>query len=301
MKIRLSIILGALLLGLSISCPALANANPAGSNGAKSFIHTGNENVSKEIRNLVYLHTKYSNEFKVDKLQNLYSSDYINADGMGKEKLFKLVNDTWKNYPDIKYASQIKEIKISPKYVVVFSSDKATATTAKKSEITNDYGELFSTSENVMYFKKVGRDWKIFAEKVLSEKTSLRYGCAKKIQISMEAPESVNPSDEYTVSLRVNKAPNTVVVSSIASEPIVFPEVHSKEAFRQLNDKGLLERVIKANATNNNEMAVASLGFTETYFDIYQNTRLKVTGLALIMQRVNVNNEKLAIPSDLSK
>jgi hypothetical protein len=199
MKIRLSIILGALLLGLSISCPALANANPAGSNGAKSFIHTGNENVSKEIRNLVYLHTKYSNEFKVDKLQNLYSSDYINADGMGKEKLFKLVNDTWKNYPDIKYASQIKEIKISPKYVVVFSSDKATATTAKKSEITNDYGELFSTSENVMYFKKVGRDWKIFAEKVLSEKTSLRYGCAKKIQISMEAPESVNPSDEYTV------------------------------------------------------------------------------------------------------
>jgi hypothetical protein len=99
----------------------------------------------------------------------------------------------------------------------------------------------------------------------------------------------------------VNKAPNTVVVSSIASEPIVFPEVHSKEAFRQLNDKGLLERVIKANATNNNEMAVASLGFTETYFDIYQNTRLKVTGLALIMQRVNVNNEKLAIPSDLSK
>lgn len=302
MNIKLIAIAGIILLNTTLISYAVA---PQGAlidgQAVKSSFIQGDPKVFKEVKQAVSQHTKYSNEFKIDKLQDMYTEDYMNADGFGKEKLFSLINETWKGYPDIKYSSQIKDIRVGDKYTVVLTSDKAVATTAKKSDVTNDYGELFSSSENLLYFKKVGKDWKIFAEKVVSEKTVLKYGSSKKISMEISAPKIVKPNEEYTISLRVNKAPNAVVVSSISAEPIVYPEIHSKEVFRQINEKGLLERIVKANSNNNNEMAIASLGFTETVFDIYQNSRLKVTGLALVMQRVNVSGEKSFVPDDLSR
>ena len=200
-----------------------------------------------------------------------------------------LVQKTWKGFPDLKLSSKVKSIRVNGDYASVETEDLSTATTAEKSELTGDTGILCSKAESIIYLRRYGKNWKIFSDKVIYERTSLFYGKAKNLNVTIYAPEQVYAGNEYTVSIVTDVPPETFVLGSIANEPIVYPEVKSEEVFRQITpESGMLERVIKANKTNNNELAIASIGYTELVRDIYQKPQMKLTGIALIMQRVNV-------------
>ena len=232
---------------------------------------------------------KYSNDHDFNKLQSLYASNYISGDGLKKDELFNLIKQSWDNFPNIKYSSTIKDIRINNNTATVESYDTATADTLKKSDITNDTGALQCESQNLIYLQKFGKDWKIVSDKIFYEKTSIKYGGAKNLKIDFNTAEQVYAGQDYTSALYVDIPTGTIALGSITKEPIVYPEVKTEESFRQIYPGiGVLERIMKANKTNNNEFASASVGFSELIKDNNSNPEIKVTGIALIMQRVNV-------------
>ena len=61
------------------------------------------------------------------------------------------------------------------------------------------------------------------------------------------------------------------------------------ESFRQVDlNKGYLERIIKANSSNNNEAVVVSVGFTQQNQDMFKKPKIEISGLLMLMQRVDI-------------
>lgn len=247
---------------------------------------------AKEYNTLVSFIKKLdecTNAHNIEELKALYSDDYVNADGIDLKTLMTLIKETWKNFPDMALTSNIQSVHINNDYATIETFDIAKGTTAKLSEMTKDTGNLTSNSKIIIYLKKFGNDWKIVSDKIVYEKTFLKYGKAKSFDYDIVAPEQVLAGSEYTATVEVNVPQGVVALGSITREPIVYPEVKSEEIFRQIPPEyGVLERIMNANSTNNNELAVASIGFTELVQDMYQNAQIKLTGMVLMMQRVNV-------------
>lgn len=224
--------------------------------------------------------TKYSNEHKLDEIKKFYAQNYLSSDNINKDNLLKIIKESWDNYPDMKYSSEIKDIRINSSFATVETIDKANSNMARRSEITKDNGVLESKSHNIVYLQKFGKEWKIISDRTLYEATSIKYGTAKKLNISFYAPEQVAAGLDYTATLTTEVPPATVILGSITKEPIVYPETEAKELFRQITpDTGILERVMKANTTNNNELASASVGFTEVTGVNYNNADAEANSL----------------------
>ncbi|EKE02535.1 MAG: hypothetical protein ACD_20C00363G0001 [uncultured bacterium] len=250
--------------------------------------HVEQNQEVKQINNLIEEFSKYSNEHNIDEIKGFYAPNYISGDGIKKDELTKIIKQSWDNYPDIHYTYEIKDIRVNNNLATVESYDKAISNTAKRSEITNDTGILESTSHNIIYLQKMGKGWKIVSDKIYYENTAIKYGCAKGLNIKFSAPEQIYSGEDYTASLYTDIPSKTIVFGSITREPIIYPESKAEEIFRQVPpESGILERVMKSNKTNNNELAVASVGFTEVA-GTYGNPDLKLSGIAILLQRVNV-------------
>ena len=269
------------LIGVNFSTPTYAqNLTPA--------TYTEQNQETKQINTLIEKFLKCSNSHDFDEIKKFYAPNYISGDGLKKDDLMSIIKESWENYPDIQYSSEIKSIRVNNNLATVESYDKATSKAAKKSSITNDTGVLESLSHNIIYLQKFGKGWRIVSDKVYYESTIIKYGCAKNLNIKFNAPEQISAGEDYTASLYTDIPSKTIVFGSITREPIVYPEAKSEEIFRQIPpETGLLERVMPANKTNNNELAVASLGYTEVSGS-YGNPDLSLTGIVIALQRVNV-------------
>lgn len=259
------------------------------------------------INNFMKDYFKYTNEHNVPEITRLYADNYVSGDGLKKDAVVKLIKDAWTNYPNIKIDTVIKSIRISDQYATVETYDKSYGSSANKSDITGDIGNLESESYNVIYLQKFGKGWKIISDKTTYEKTIIKFGTAKPLKVSLTAPEQVLSGENYTASLETELPSGMIALGSITREPIVYPETKPTEVYRQITNDGSLERFLKANATNNNEFATASVGYTEVSEDIFANPEVKLTGMAIILTRVNVipastfvpQNDKLKVEPDL--
>jgi len=232
---------------------------------------------------------KASNLHNVDEVKNYYAQNFISGDGLRKDDLTALIKDTWNNYPDMKYSSEIKDIRVNNNLAAIESYDCATGTSATKSDIANDTGIITSNAHNVLYLQKFGKDWKLVSDKVYYEKTVIKFGNAKKLNITFNSPEQVYSGDKYTASLYSDIPNGIFAFGSITREPVVYPAVKPKELYRQISgDTGILERLMQANTTNNNELAVASIGYIELGEDANATPDVKFTGMAILLQRINV-------------
>lgn len=249
-----------------------------------------NDNDRESIKSFWSDYQTYTNNHDLEGLKKLYAPQFISGDGFKQTDMLNLIKDAWKNYSDMKFSSDVKSIRINNGYATIESVDKSQATTSDKSELTGDNGIMNSEAYNIMYLKRFGNNWKIVTDRSLYEKTSIKYGTAKNTQMSFTAPEQVNAGEAYTASLSTEFPEENVAIGSIAKEPIVYPEIKPEDIFRPVpSDSGILERVMKANKTNNNELAVASVGFTTlSKAPLTGQPEVVLTGIALLIQRVNV-------------
>ena len=112
--------------------------------------------MEKEVRNFFKDQLVYTNTGNIEALKNMYTKNYINADGFDKETYFDLVQKTLKMYPDIKYAMDITKVSIIGNTAVAEVVETATASsveTVGESEIT---GYLKSYSNSIYYLEKSG-------------------------------------------------------------------------------------------------------------------------------------------------
>lgn len=240
------------------------------------------------VKEVLSTQEKYSNAYNLEGLKALYAKEFMNADGFTKDIFFSLIKKTWDGYPDIKYKSELKKITLNGDFAIAEVLDFASATTSGKSASVADKGLLESTSESIYYLQKFGDNWLIVSDYIVYEKTFLRYGSAKQLQMNLTAPVQVPANTDYTASLSINPPSGMIVIASIGKENITHPQAMAPEVFRKLPYDGVLERMFHSNSDNINEYAVASIGLTRAEIKDGVEIKVYVTGLGFVMTRVNV-------------
>lgn len=295
---KLSVLLiSALLLCTAIQEPSKANGFFA---VQKARIEQNKiyKSTYNDIKNVIEQQNVFANKYDAKGLSKLYADDFVNSDGFNKDIYFKLIEETWKTYPDISYTTEIKNIEFTDNYATVFVNEIAVATSKEEIGELTAIGELYSTSQCVYYLEKRGTKWLINSEKIIEETSTLKFGDARYTDIQLNAPKQIGADKEYTATLKVDAPKDSVVIASINKENIIYPQTKSDDAFRKMPDDNILERVFKSNKDNVNEYAVASIGITraENYTD--DQIRVYMGGLAFIMTRVNIIPENKYIKLD---
>lgn len=287
MKKKLSVLLITALL-FSIASTLPGQANILTTQKARIEQNRINRATYNDIKKVIDQQSAYTNKYDLKGLATLYANNFVNSDGFNKDVYFKLIEETWKTYPDITYKTEIKNIEFSDNYATVFTNEVAIATSQEEIGDLTAIGELYSTSQCVYYLEKQGAKWLINSEKIIEETSTLKYGDARYINIELNAPKQIGANKDYTTTLKVDAPKDSAVIASINKENIVYPQTKSDDAFRKMPDDNILERVFLSNKDNVNEYAVASIGITraENYTD--NQIRVYMGGLAFIMTRINV-------------
>jgi len=248
-----------------------------------------------QITNFFKKYNKYSSSNNIEKLKEMYADNYINNDGFDKNTIFKMMEMSASSYKNVKYNTEILNIKTDGNYATVKAHETATGETDKIIEKVNDNGTIFSDIYYIDYLEKKNNKWEITATDIISEKVELKYGEAKKMTVDISAPDSVPQGGEYEVSIKAQTPDGVFVVGSIVNEPIIFPQVQTKDVFRSIKREELA-RILTANKDNNNEYATVSVALTRAMVEP-PSVVLNMTGMAFIMKRINV----LSVNKNLKK
>ncbi len=284
------------LLSLTLllaSCPIGAPAAQAAKTAPASAMHIETQQASLQeatavqelLRNLMAA----SNQHNVEGVLRFYSPGFISGDSLSLKDIRGLILDTWKMFPDIKYESQILEIRINGRWATVESIDTATATAKVDPVVSDKPGTMKSRSRGLLYLHKVGKTWEILSDYTLYEKAIITYGPFDNISIDVETPEQVFAGESYTAKVNVDVPSGNIAFATLTQEPLTYPQLTSKDKFRTLSsDKTDLERIFKANATSNNEVVTATVGFTEIGQDDQERPTINLKGIITVVKRVNV-------------
>lgn len=238
----------------------------------------------RAVKKLLKAQVKYANRTDFNRFIKTYDSSYLNADGFDIDEYSALIKDIWNAFGNIKYAIDIKNVVIKDDSAIV----ELTETSFAEIEMSKAYqGELKSKSNTVYYLKKFNGNWKVVADKVLDETTSILYGQAKDLDIKLSAPNNIEPNKEYTATLEFVPPESTIAIASIASDIVEYPQKPTEEVFRPLPEDNVLERLFTSNNKNANEYVIASIGLTKTSVcDL--SIKLNLTGFGYAIKRVNV-------------
>lgn len=285
-----------IILALLITLTAISYCEPANAGyfaDKKAQIVQNYELISakKAIINVLKKQAKYASKYDCSGLSSLYAADFKSGDGFNKEVYFKLIEDTWKSYPDITYTTDIKDVKIDGTNAEVDVYETSLATSTQMEENVTIYGELNSESNSTYYLKKINNKWLFTGEKIDNEKTSLKYGDTRFVKMDLDAPHTVKPGEYYTSSLTIDAPENSFFIASIARDKIVYPQEKTEEVFRKLPDDNILERMFYANKDGKNEYNIASVGMSKSRIYGFDKVQVYMAGIAFLMTRVNVEEE----------
>ena len=271
------------LLSVIIMSGCLISPVFAENNSKNSFLGFF-KNDSKEIKSLLKAQVRYANRTNFKKFISTYDENYLNADGLNLENYSNLVKDVWNSYDDIEYGIQIKNIDVNNDKAVVEVVETSNAVMPAEAKME---GVLNSISNSIYYLKKVDGKWKVYSDKVKTENTSMLYGDARFLDISLIAPNEIEPNTEYTATLEFVPPKGVIAIASIANDKVEYPQKQAKEVFRKLPEDNILERLFVANSDNRNEYVIASIGLTKA--DITDlSIKLSLTGFGYQITRVNV-------------
>lgn len=249
------------------------------------------------IRSVLNKHNKALKEHNIDKIKTFYASSYKSADGFNLDDLTSMLEKTYSSYKTIKYSTKVNSITTFDNYAIAQVTDKTNAilkpdTKDKKNK--DKLGFLKGKSVYSIYLKKQDNNWEIFYDDILMEETSLKYGIANNINMNLTAPMFVKEGEQYDLTLTMDKPDDVVALASLSREEIVYPPKNYDEKFRKYPSDGALERLVRANKSNLDEYAVASVGFTRVSVSPEETrARIEVLGMAYIMKRVNMESKLL--------
>ena len=248
------------------------------------------KNDKRAIKSLLNSQVRYANRENFEKFISTYDTNYQNADGFNLSEYSELVKEIWQTYGKIHYAIKIKDIAIDNDTATVKLVETSEAPISASKELD---GYMHSESQSIYKLKKTNNKWKVTGDTVLNETTSMLYGDARKLNISLTAPNEVAENTEYTASLEFIPPEGTLAIASIAKDKVEYPQKQPKEVFRKMPDDNILERLFIANSDKVNEYIVASIGLTKA--DLKElSLKISLTGFGYYIIRVNVVPEQLS-------
>ena len=250
------------------------------------------KDAASEITKVIEKQQKYANKNNYKKLKLLYTDDYTNFDGINIDEYVESLQKTWNTHDKLSYKTTINSINVFGNYATVYVTDEMQGQTKDTYEKIEGKGVLSSTAKSVYYFKKDSGEWKINSDMTISEKTSLKYGSTKNMEIEIDAPECVGADTQYEVKVVVNSDEKSAIIASITSEPIQYPQIKSEDVFRTLKRDGELERVVTSNNNGKNEVAFASIAIAKPLLKDSGEIEAAVEGVAFVATRINVIPKK---------
>ena len=285
MKSKLCLLL--LVMSLVVTLPA-QSADIKGLLSQIGFKQYFEKDAKAEITKVIEKQQKYANHKNYKKLKLVYTSDYSNFDGINLDDYIASVQKTWDMHSKLNYTTTINSINVNGDYATVQVTDTAVGETKESYENIKGKGALNSISSGIYYFKRVNGDWKISSDMIFSEKTTLKYGSAIDMDITLEAPECVKAASQYDVKINAAPPAQSAVIASIVSEPIQYPQIKARDIFRSVKQDGELQRVITANSDGKNEVAFASIAIAKAVEAEDKTMNVQVDGVAFVASRVNV-------------
>ncbi len=240
-----------------------------------------------QIKNIFFEYQKASNSHDIEKFLSLHDDSYSSSDGYDKESLKGIAEESWKEYPEVRYSLKVLSVKVDLDNATVMTQERLSGNSNASVEYLKGTGYIDSEATAIYYLKRFSNDWKIISDFVINEKTSMRYGLAKYIPMQLDAPSIAAPGTDYTAILKVNMPQSYAALISINNEPITIPATKSKEVFRTLRPDGIQERILTTNNTDNNENAIASIAIASQQI-VNDEPSVKILGIAFLSSRVNV-------------
>ena len=228
---------------------------------------------------------------KLNKLKQFYDSSFITNDGFNYNFYFEMIKDIWKNYPRLDYKLTPLKINFSKNYAQVLC-DEIVNGSVSNSSVFNGDGIIESKAQTIYYLKKSSINWYITGINVIDETSVIKFGNAINMDFELQAPFQVQNDSFYTISLDIKRPINNIVVASLNSIPIIYPQKNPLDIFKITTNENTLERMVKSNKTGYNENAVATIGIYEqnNQTQLSSQNKVKSTGAAFVLRRVNVFN-----------
>lgn len=269
-----------LALGVLIQPVSAWEANP-------ELFYNPMTKSEKAVNKVLKSQVKYANNTNFKKYLSTYDKSYTNSDGFDLETYAQMVKDIWISYDDIKYGIDIKSIEVDGNNATVRALETASAVLP----LNKTYiGELKSSSEAIYKLQNKNGRWKVIYDEVLNESTSMLYGEAKNLEIKLTVPNTISADTEYCATLEVTQPEQSIVIASIASDIVEFPQKPVQEVFRTIPEDNILERLFTSNNVNANEYVVASIGLTKANIE-ETSINLQLTGFGYTIKRVNVTSK----------
>ncbi len=230
-----------------------------------------------------------SNEHNIEDILNHYNPQFISGDNLNLTQIKSLIQETWESYPDICYVSQPIEIRVNGDWATIETYDRSQATAPPDKEIMNVPGKLTSESRSLLFLRKTGAVWEITSDSTIWEEAIIRYGIGDDVDIVLSAPEQVKAGESYSATIQAKVPEGAFTIATIDNQPLTYPHEKTDDKFRPLGgEENSLQRVMKANTSNHNEIVTATLGLTSLDQKNPERPSLSLNGIATVVKRVNV-------------
>lgn len=230
-----------------------------------------------------------SNRHAIEDVLRYYSPKFISGDNLTLEQLKNLILETWKSYPDIRYVSKPVELRINDTWATLETLDESYATAPADKEVLDIPGKLKSRSRSQLFFRRSGNTWEIMSDATIWEEAQIRYGIGDEIKITLSAPEQVKAGENYSATIIADIPQGAFTIATIDNQPLTYPHEEVDDKFRPLGgESNSLQRVLRANTINHNEIVTATLGLTGVEQNNPERPSYAVNGIATIVRRVNV-------------
>ena len=265
-----------------------------------SFFKQTNKTDEQQIYDILNSVAKNMTKRKLNKLKQFYDSSFVTNDGFNYNFYFEILNGIWQDYPKLEYTIVPVKINFSKNYAEVLCNESINGTVSKNA-FWDGEGIIESKAQTIYYLKKSSINWYITGINVINETGIIKFGNATNMDFQIQAPFQVQNDSYYTISLDVKKPLNSIVVASLNSMPIVYPQKNPLDIFKITTSENTLERMVKANKNGFNENAIATIGIYErnnmdsssqnhNNLSKINENKVNSTGAAFVLRRVNVIN-----------
>jgi len=248
---------------------------------------------SPDVAHILEIHedlVKASNQHQLEQVLKNYDPSFMSGDNLTLVQLKSMIEDTWAAYPDIVYTSTPVEVRVNGDWATVETMDNTVGTAKADKEISASNGKLTSQSRSMLYLRRMGPTWEIVSDATLWEQACIRYGVPDTLNVTLSAPEQVKAGEKYSASIQANLPNGAFTIISINNQPITMPHVKVEDKFRTLSggEDTELQRMLKANAENRNEVVTATIGVTEITQSGGDRPSIALNGIVTVVKRVNV-------------
>lgn len=225
------------------------------------------ETAPAELKALITQIDTTANRQDNEKIQSFYSSQFVTADGLTADAMFKSLKQLWKSYPNLKYKTELQSWEKDGNNWIAQTLTTIEGSSSEQRQPV----QLKATIKS----RQTIQDGKLIRQEILTERTQLSSG-TNAPQVKVNLPETVKVGQEFDFDVIIQEPlgddllAGTAIAQNVESSRFLEPTAIELDL---LQSGGLFKRV-KADNKPQDRWFSALL--------------VRGTGMILITQRVRI-------------